>query len=172
MATTVSHTSVRATLAALNYPPAPTTPTVPVSSLTCFLLQFFCKWLLMDFYLGILMFCITVFTSPYGLYQTYFPQIKHWNYQSLLDFMVLLAVLVIESLTSQIESRNTNHCKPISHCCFNWKYLSHTLFRPSTFSYGIIMRISYKWIFVVLYKLCLLSIIFEMKVHTFNRIVL
>lgn len=98
-------------------------------------------------YSGILMFCITVFTSPYGLYQTkhplYIPQIKHWNFLSLLDFMVLLAAPVIEFLTSQMESHNSNHCKPISHCCFNWKYLSHSLFRPSTFSYDIVMRISY-----------------------------
>lgn len=112
-----------------------------------FVVAIFLQMAVNGFYLGILMFCITVFTSPYGLYQTkhplYIPQIKHWNYLSLLDFMVLLAAPVIEFLISQMESRNSNHCKPISHCCFNWKYLSHTLFRPSTFSYDIVMRISY-----------------------------
>lgn len=108
-----------------------------------FVVAIFLQMAVNRFYLGILMFCITVFTSPYGLYQTYIPQIKHWNYLSLLDFIVLLAAPIIESVTSQMESLIKNHCKPISHCCFNWKYLSHTLFRPSTFSYDIVMRISY-----------------------------
>lgn len=75
MATTVSHTSVRATPAALNYPPAPTTPTVPVSSVVHF--DFFVVICFVSgVYLGIFIFGVPVFPSPDGLYQT---TIVYWN---------------------------------------------------------------------------------------------